>query len=438
MKKKEILQNVHERAGIAELNDMQLAVLNHDAPNLLVHSPTGSGKTVAFTSLMLLRTEMKSDFVGAVVVAPSRELVLQIADVVRRIAQGLRVVTLYGGHSAETEQNQLATTPHIIVATPGRLVDHVNRRNIDISRVQTIVLDEYDKSLELGFEREMKRIVALTQRASTMILTSATSMAEMPSFIKGRSFAVVDFSVGNAELERRIKVVEVESPTTDKLQTAVDLLRSIDNGKVLLFVNHRESAERVYAHLSKERFPVGLYHGALDQQQREFAVALFENGTTPILVATDLAARGLDIAEVETVVHYHLPVSEEVWRHRNGRTARVDASGTVYVIFSDNDDRPEYIRPSRKFVPQGHSANPIESTVATLYINAGRRDKISRGDVVGFLCQKGGLTAPEIGKIVVKDNCVLVAVPKVRVAEVLERVRPHKLKNHRVKITEIK
>ena len=438
MNKNEILRNVRERMGIAELNDMQLSVLNHTAPNLLVHSPTGSGKTVAFTSLMLLRTKTTSDRVGSIIVAPSRELVVQIADVVRRIAYGQHVVALYGGHSMETEKNQLDTTPQIIVATPGRLVDHINRGNIDITKVQTVVLDEYDKSLELGFEREMKRIVSLTQGATTMILTSATLMATMPSFIKSRHFAAVDFTVNNAELESRIEVVEVASSTPDKLQTAIDLLRSLDNGKVLLFVNNRESAERVYSRLIEERLPAGLYHGALDQLQRETAVVMFENGTTPILVATDLAARGLDIEAVDSVVHYHLPISEDVWRHRNGRTARVDASGIVYVIFSETDNRPAYINPTRKYVPKGVSAHPIHSTVATLYINAGRRNKISRGDVVGFLCQKGGMSAQQIGKIVVMDNCALVAVPRDKAYDIMERVRPHKLKNQRVRITEIK
>lgn len=435
MKKRDIILIIRERLGISELNGMQRAVIDCGEPNVMLHSPTGSGKTVAFASLMLLRIDPKPLTAAAVIVAPSRELASQIADVVRKIATGIKVVTLYGGHSAETERRQLSAGAQIIVATPGRLIDHVNRRNIDITTAQAVILDEYDKSLELGFHQEMKRIVALTRAARTMILTSATAIGQMPDFVGRRHFSVVDFSADNAEVERRIDVAEVESPVADKVDTAIDLLRSLDNGKVIIFVNHRESAERVFARLKKEKFPVGLYHGALDQPDREKALALFDNGTTPVLVATDLASRGLDIDSVAAVVHYHMPINEETWRHRNGRTARVDATGCVYVIRSENDNMPEFIRPSRQFYPSKPSAHPIAATVSTLYINAGRRDKISRGDVVGFLCQKGGLTAQEIGKITVADSHILVAVPAGKAAEVIALASPHRLKNHRVRLT---
>lgn len=438
MKKYEIIQAIKTKLGITALNDMQRAVIDCESPDVLLHSPTGSGKTVAFASLVLLRTNLQPNAVGAVVVAPSRELVIQIADVVRRLAVGIKTVALYGGHSMEVERKQLEPTPQIIIATPGRLVDHVNRHHIDISTVQALVLDEYDKSLELGFQQEMKRIVDLARRARTFILTSATAIDSLPDFVSRRQFATIDFSDDNADVESRIEVVEVESPVPDKLSTLIDLLRSLDNGKVIVFVNHRESAERVYTRLKDERFPVGLYHGALDQLEREKALILFDNTTTPILVATDLASRGLDIEAVAAVIHYHLPINEETWRHRNGRTARVDATGTAYVIRSDNDDRPEYIKPFRKFTPRHVSDNPISSDVATIYINAGRRDKISRGDVVGFLCQKGGLTAQEIGKIIVKDTATMVAIPAAKTEQVIELTRPHRLKNHRVRLSIIK
>lgn len=436
MKEKEIRANIASRLAITELNPMQqrMAQLPGSGTFTLI-SPTGSGKTLAFAIPLLKSLGPADGRVRAVVMAPSRELVLQIFEVIRPIATGLKTVAFYGGHPMQEEVNSLAVTPDIIVATPGRLLDHLRRGQLDLSGVRTLVLDEYDKALELGFADEMKRVCRKLTSVSLIILTSATVLAELPPYLPvSKRTELIDFSESTSP-RRQMQIVHVPSPVRDKLDTLIDLLRSLPDGRVIVFANHRESVERIHAALRKAGLPAGLYHGGLEQHDRENAVELLNNGTTPILVSTDLGSRGLDIAELSAVIHYHLPPSAEAWTHRNGRTARQDAEGEVYVITTDDESIPEYIEWDRDYVPQGKSDRPITSSVATLYFNVGKKEKISRGDIVGFLIAKGGLEAGQIGRIALRDHSALVAVPRSEGRRLVKALTPEKIKNTRAKIS---
>ena len=436
MKEKEILSHIASRLGITELNEMQrrMAATQSKGTVTLI-SPTGSGKTLAFAIPLLKSLGAPDGKVRGVVMAPSRELVLQIFDVIRPIATGFKTVAFYGGHPMQEEVNSLAVTPDIIVATPGRLLDHIKRGNLDLSAVRTLVLDEYDKALELGFADEMKRVCRKLTSVSFVILTSATPLAELPDYLpKSTRTEMVDFS-GSTAPRKQMQIVHIPSPARDKLDTLIDLLRSLPDGRVIVFANHRESVERIYNALRKAGLPAGLYHGGLEQNERENAVELLNNGTTPILVSTDLGSRGLDIAELSAVVHYHLPPSAEAWTHRNGRTARQDAKGEVYVITTDEETIPEYVEWDRDYVPQGKTDNPIKSSTATLYFNVGKKEKISRGDIVGFLIAKGGLEAGQIGRIALRDHSALVAVPKSEAKRLVKDLAPERIKNTRAKIS---
>lgn len=436
MKEKEILANIASRLAIGELNDMQrrMAGLQTKGTVTLI-APTGSGKTLAFAIPLLKSLGNPDGKVRAVVIAPSRELVVQIYEVIRPIATGFKTVAFYGGHSMQEETNSLAVTPDIIVATPGRLLDHVKRGNLDLSTTRTLVLDEYDKALELGFADEMKRVCRKLTSVSFVILTSATVLAELPDYLpKSTRTELIDFSCSTSP-RKQMQIVHIPSPSRDKLDTLIDLLRSLPDGRVIVFANHRESVERIHAALRKAGLPAGLYHGGLEQNERENAVELLNNGTTPILVSTDLGSRGLDIAELSAVVHYHLPPSPEAWTHRNGRTARQEAKGDIYVITAEGEDIPYYVTTDRDYAPSGHSSDPIHSDTATLYFNVGKKEKISRGDIVGFLIAKGGLTASEIGVITLRDHAALVGVPRKKARELLARLSPEKIKNTRAKIS---
>lgn len=440
MKESEIRANIKKRLGINELNAMQLAVTASRSRKLILLAPTGSGKTVAFC-IALLRslTKQTGNGVRGVVLAPSRELAIQIFDVVKKIATAYKTVAFYGGHSMQDEINSLSQTPDIIIATPGRLLDHIQRKTVDLQRVKALVIDEYDKSLELGFTAEMKKIAKRMPNVSDIVLTSATELAEMPDFIDVNGAETIDCTDNEAKAKApKLNIAHIESPARDKADCLVDLLHSLPNGKVLVFVNHRESAERTHSILVKAGFPAGLYHGGLDQNDREKAVKMLDNGSMPILVTTDLASRGLDIGNLSAVIHYHLPVSAEAWTHRNGRTARAGATGDVFVITSEADNIPEYVVWDHDYNPTGKSANPIRAKYVTLHFNAGKKEKISRGDVVGFLCQKGGLNADEIGKIDVSDHQTLVAVAKDKANATVKALAPEKIKGRKVRISMVK
>ena len=432
-----ILERLRERHGIVALNEMQQMMTGTQARKIILLSPTGSGKTAAFAIRLLRELKPSAGTVQAVVLAPARELVLQIADVIRPVAAGLKTVAFYGGHAMADEVNSLAVVPDIIVATPGRLLDHITRGTLDLGSVENVVLDEYDKMLELGFHDEMRRIAKRIRSPRLVMLTSATRLAEMPGFLPMDGAETIDFTT-RGEGAGRLQVLRVTSYERDKLNTLADLLHSLDNGRAIVFVNHRESAQRVFDFLRKERFPAGLYHGGLEQRERQLAIDLFNNGTTPVLVSTDLGSRGLDIDDVNYIIHYHLPVSVESWTHRNGRTARMGATGTAFTIIAEEETVPDYVSWEREHFPGEASANGIRSDVATLYINAGKKEKISRGDIAGYLMQKGGLGKEEVGKIVVSDHSAIVAVPRAKAAKVVEAVAPFKLKNTRVKVSVIK
>lgn len=430
-----ILERLRERHNISELNEMQRLMADTNAQSIILLSPTGSGKTAAFAVRLLRDLKPSDGKVQAVIIAPARELVIQIADVIRPVAAGLKTVAFYGGHSMQEEVNSLSVVPDIIVSTPGRLLDHLRRATLSVDDTRALVLDEYDKSLELGFYDEMKRIVKRMKSLKLTILTSATRLAEMPDFLSMKGAETVDFT--GKGTRSRLQSVRVSSVERDKLPALDALLRSLNNGRAIVFVNHRESAERVYNFLKKQGFPAGLYHGGLEQRERQLAVDLFNNGTTPILVSTDLGSRGLDIDDVNYVIHYHLPPSPESWTHRNGRTARMGADGTAFSIIAEEENIPEYVKWERDYSPRAVSSDPIRSDKATIYINAGKKEKISKGDVAGYLMQKGELAKEDVGKIVVGDHYAIAAVKASSMPELLNRLAPHKLKNTRVKISRI-
>ena len=278
MKEKEIRELLASREGIATLNPMQEQMLRTSAEkrDIILLSPTGSGKTVAFGVPLLKMLKDPTGRVQAVVIAPSRELVTQIAGVLRNISGPFRVVSLYGGHNVDDEVNSLSVVPDIIVATPGRLLDHIKRRNIDVLPTRILVLDEFDKSLELGFEDDMAAILRHMKNLGRVILTSATDAPSLPDFLPVRDPAVLDYLESNRALRHRLRVRSVRSDGRDKLDTLLRLLRSISGAegadRTIIFVNHRESAERVAEFLRKAGAACVLYHGALDQRRRESAL----------------------------------------------------------------------------------------------------------------------------------------------------------------------
>ena len=440
MKETEIIKRVRERLGIAELNEMQQSALNAwktGGGDLILYSPTGTGKTLAFALCLLQALKPPMQRLQAVVMAPSRELVMQTAEILRTLAVDYKVTACYGGHAVADEKASLTVTPDVIVATPGRLLDHSKRGHIDLSGTRMLVLDEMDKALELGFEDEMRRLIKLMPRLNRRILASATVMAQVPEYVRLHNPATLNRLEQEDLPAKRIKVWQVASADKDKLETLVKLLLSLGGEKTIVFVNFRESVDRIHKTLAKMGFGVGVYHGALEQQERETAVAMLNNGSINVLVATDLASRGLDIDTVAHIVHYHLPVNEEAYIHRNGRTARVDASGNTYVITAPGEPLPEWIDIEEPF-ELNPAAKPVRASRATLYFQAGKKEKLSRGDIMGFVANNSGLEPGEVGRIDVRDHYSLVAVPQEKAKKVLALLQQAKIKGKKVRISLVK
>lgn len=434
MEIKEIIRNARERLNVEELTPMQhkMAGLPASASAVALISPTGSGKTLAFALALLPRVSGKSGKVEALVIAPTRELTLQLAKTLTALAPELRIAALYGGHSVLDETRSLeAQTPAIVVGTPGRILDHIGRGRLDLYRVKVLAADEYDKSLELGFQDEMRRIVRKIHAPELLILTSATRLDELPEWLPARNLQTIDFSTSSAA-QPALSEYAVNSDEADKLPALKDLLLRLLQERTIVFVNHRESAVRVYDYLRKQGFPVSLYHGALDQHDRENAVDTFTNGSTPILVATDLAARGLDIPSVRNVIHYHLPSSPETRTHRNGRAGRMGAAGEVYYLIGPTEEPPVGAGPI-SFAHTGPQrwATPLH----TLYFHSGRKEKLSKGDIVGALTGPGAIPADRIGHIALHDHRALVAVSTPDPRALAATLSAGRIKGKKIRVT---
>ena len=428
----EILSNLK----IDALNEMQLASLeaNKTHKDIILLSSTGSGKTIAFLLPILNVLDEKIKTTQAIIVVPSRELAIQIEQVFKMMGTGFKVTSCYGGHKRETEENNLVQPPSLIIGTPGRLCDHIRRGNITVDSIGVMVLDEFDKSLELGFQEEMSFILSSLKNLKKKILTSATETIEMPTFIELKDPVRLNYLTEGAE-EKGLSIQSVMSADKDKADTLFRLICYLGNRSSIIFCNHRESVERVSTYLTKNSIVNEFYHGALEQQERDSALCKFRNGTVNVLVTTDLASRGLDIPNIRYIIHYHLPHTEDIFIHRNGRTARMEASGTAILILSEEEKLPSYIRQAVEPIQLPETVSlPEKPKWSTLFIAAGKKDKVNKVDIVGFLSNKGQLKQEDIGLIEVKDFFSFVAIRKLKMGQVLQLIKNEKIKNKKVKI----
>lgn len=438
MKEQEILSLINERLGISDLNDLQKSVLKNlrISSSAIIYSPTGSGKTLAFSvTLLKALKNFDTEKLQAVIIAPSRELVIQISEVIRPIAPDYKVTSLYGGHNVADEKNSLQNVPSIIVGTPGRLLDHANRGNIDLTNVRQLILDEFDKCLELGFEEEMHKLLKKMPNLSRKILTSATILKDIPDFVNLTDYVILDFLESAENPSERTTIWQVKSEEKDKLAALRTLLYSIPQGKTIIFANYRDAVSRIYQNLKDNQISAGIYHGALEQMDREKAIAMFNNESYPILVSTDLGSRGLDIKEVKNIIHYHLPVSQESYTHRNGRTARVDKTGDVYILTHQDEQLPDFVTIDETFnLPEKCEKKSIVNRNSTLYFKAGKKEKISKADIVGFIANNSQIAPNEIGVINVYDHYALVAVPKQKAKTAVSQLLKAKIKGKKIRI----
>lgn len=425
------------KLNIKSLNEMQqkAAEAIRENDHLILLSATGSGKTLAFLLPLLESLDPEEKLCQAMILVPSRELALQIDSVLKQMQTGFKVTCCYGGHKREIEENNLVQPPAIIIGTAGRMADHIRRNNVDLRKIQFLVLDEFDKSMELGFLEEMEFIISSLPAVKKKMLTSATFAEEIPAFVKMENPVTLNFLPDQPAAPDVLRINTVLSPDKDKLDTLLQLVCYTGNTSTIIFCNHRDAVERVSNFLGEQGIVNVFYHGGMEQHDREVALCKFRNTSSDVLVTTDLASRGLDIANIRNIIHYHLPNDEAAFTHRNGRTARMNATGNVYVIHSSEEKLPEYITGSAVvFEMPERLSLPEKPKWSTLFIAAGKKDKVNKIDIVGFLSQKGNLKKDEIGLIEVKDFTAFAAVRKSKIGNVVELVKNEKIKNKKVKI----
>lgn len=437
MRQPDILRNLK----IEELTPMQEAAIGAYASrqDLVLLSPTGSGKTLAFLLPLVQSLRPEAAGVQAVVLVPSRELALQIETVFKAMNTPFKAMSCYGGRPAMEEHRTMrGIHPAVIIGTPGRMNDHLKKGNLEASAVTTLVIDEFDKCLEFGFQDEMSEVIGQLRSLKKRVLLSATDAAEIPAFVRADDFVKLDFLQGES-ISERLNLQKVLSPEKDKLETLYRLLCTLGDASTLVFVNYRESVERVTGYLQARKFPCDMFHGGMEQPDRERSLYKFRNGSCPVLVSTDLAARGLDIPRIENVVHYHLPVNEEAFTHRNGRTARWEAQGASFLLLHAEERRPDYVREEIPvFELPEQTPPPPRSRWTTLYIGKGKKDKLNKIDIVGFLYKKGGLAKEDVGQVDVKEHYAFVAVRRGKVKQLLTLVRGEKIKGMKTLIEEAK
>ena len=424
------IQDITTKLNIT-LSPMQEAaskafIQSHD--NLIILSPTGSGKTLAYLLPLTQFVQQGDASVQAIILVPGRELAVQSYEVFRNLGSGLRGYVCHGGRPTMEEHQEIrAIHPQVIFATPGRMLDHLDKHNFEDSAIRLLVIDEFDKCLQLGFQQEMSSIVEHLSPSIRKVFLSATKPdTEVPSLFDTSNFKTIDFR--EEDTGERIKVFCVRSEDKDKLTTLNKLLLSLQTHCSIVFLNYRESVERTAHFLSTQGFSVSAYHGGLDQRQREEALYQFANHSTNILVCTDLGSRGLDIPDVENIIHYHLPEPQDAYIRRIGRTARWDKQGKVFFLLNSEEQLPAYISEADDYTIDATPCAPLQPLMTTLYIGKGKKDKLSKGDIVGFLCKTGQLKASDIGRIDVYDHYSLVAVNAKLAEKTVSNVKGKKIK----------
>jgi len=428
----ETISHILSVLKIETLNTMQEATIKayEENKDIVLLSPTGSGKTLAYLLPLVRQLDASNNEVQALVLVPSRELALQTEQVFKSMGTKLRAMSCYGGRPAMEEHRTMnGVHPQVIVGTPGRMNDHLQKHNFDVHGIHTLIIDEFDKSLEFGFQDEMSQIIGQLPNLDKRILLSATDAEEIPLFTGMERTLKLNFLETNLYHYDRIRLHVVNSQEKDKLDALYKLLCVLGSQNSLVFVNYRESVDRVGRYLQDKGVYCEMFHGGMEQMDRERALYKFSNGSCNVFVSTDLASRGLDIPDIDNIIHYHLPVNEEAYIHRNGRTARWDAEGNSYIILNDAEQVPEYINENPDiFVFPDKLPKPSMPDWVTLYIGKGKKDKLNKVDVVGFLSKVGNLSKNELGRVDVKDHFAFAAIRRKKLKETLNLVKGEKIK----------
>ncbi len=427
-------QDILTKLNIHELNPMQGEAISviEATTNTILLSPTGTGKTLAFLLPIIKTLDPDCKDVQVLILVPTRELAIQIEQVVRNMGTGFKVNAVYGGRPMSKDKIEIKHVPAILIGTPGRIGDHFSNDRFSRDSIKTLVLDEFDKSLEIGFESEMRQVISQLPRINKRVLTSATQGVAIPGFVRLDKPTIINYL--KEKVASKLELKTVVSPDKNKLKTLLELILHIGNQQGIIFCNLRDSINQVSRFLDRNKVSHSSFSGGMEQKDRERSLIKFRNGTSQILIATDLASRGIDIPELKFIIHLELPRAEEEFIHRNGRTARVDAKGTAYVLKWKDQSLPGFIKNSKiKNISSKAVSKP--QFWETLFISGGRKDKISKGDIAGLFFKQGNITKDQLGTIELKQDCAFVAVPVTIANELVKKLNNTRLKKKKVRVT---
>lgn len=441
-----------EELGYKELTPIQeqSIPLLLNGKDIIGQSKTGSGKTAAFSLPILNKIELSNQNIQALIICPTRELANQVVGEIRKLGRrkvGLKVLPLIGGQTGREQALALSHGVHIAVGTPGRILDHMTRERINLQDVQTVIFDEADKMLEMGFEKELRSIMKEVPTKRQTALFSATFPDSIQALSRSYQKSPMKIIVEDPEGQSAaIEQITYETEPEYKTNTLMRVLQQHISKSTIIFCNMKATVNEITESILENGVNCACLHGDLDQKERERVMAMFRNGSIPILVATDVAARGLDIDSLEMVVNYDLPLQPETYVHRIGRTGRAGRTGIAISLAGPKDTLTlielekltggKFLRPNLGFKNQ-HGLNKfaVQASMQTLSISGGRKDKLRPGDILGALTGAGGgLNATDVGKIEMHDNFTYVAISSNSINQALTHLRTGKIKGHKYQV----
>ncbi len=430
-----------DHLGYAEMTPIQAAALPalFDGRDVLGHASTGTGKTAAFGLPLLARITPASQLPGALVLCPTRELADQVAEEIRRLAWALpntNVVTICGGRPIKHQLSALENGVDVVVGTPGRVLDHIERNTLNLSTVHMLVIDEADRMLDMGFVDDVAKIVEATPASRQTVMMSATLPDEVRQ-VSGRLQKDAAFiSVVDDEEAPDITQVLYETGELTRLDALHRLLGHHRPASAIIFCNTRATCEEVVVALREAGHSAQTIHGGLEQRERDDVLQMFSNGSLRLLIATNVAARGIDIDALDAVINYELPWETDVYVHRIGRTARAGGEGRAFSIIdskkrshlAEYDPDLAKVEPIAADTLAADFAAPEPANYTTIAIKGGRKDKLRPGDIVGALTKDVGLPGHAIGDITIRDRIAFVAVERPLAKRALHGIKHGQIK----------
>lgn len=403
--------------GFTVMTPVQKQSIPHilECKDIFAKAKTGSGKTLAFSLPIIEYAQTQQKLPQALIVAPTRELCEQIAGVMKNIAThkaNLKIVTLYGGVPLKGQLLSLEKGADVVIGTAGRLIDHLSRETLDLSQIKTLVLDEADRMLDMGFYDDIIKISSNIIQRPQILLFSATYPENIEKLSKSILKNPIKISIKD---EEKTNIKQIAFQSRDKNNTLLKILKSYKPKSTMIFCNTKIQTDELYDFLWDSNFDAISIHGDFEQRDRNEAIIQFSNGSKPILVATDVASRGLDIDDMDIVINYDLPFKSETYTHRIGRTARAGKDGLAISIF-ESKHKLEEVAPDALIGDEDKlkidKEFKINGQFDTIQIDGGKKDKLRKGDILGTLCKDIGIDNANIGKIEMTDKASYVAINK--------------------------